>query len=159
MVSVVTFLGVAIVVFYLVGKSDVRSNSNKLEYLFDHPFIFAMICFAPVLISIAFVCYYRKRNYIVGYHFDDDLNVLQIVYRGISAKNSSSVAIVYQDLQTTKFSERKMLFNPTYQGIRINSKSQALKLDFVTNNFIWEEQPRERVYFIEELERISTSVK
>lgn len=154
MVAVITFLGTAFLVFYLAGRSDNRNKTHRLEYLFDHPAIFGLICIAPAILAIGSVLYFRNRNYIVGYAFDDDTKILKISYRGVLSKTIKQVTLPYEKLETVPFSEKKVLFNQAYKGIRILMKEQELKLDFVTNNFIWEKQPRERVYFLEELKRI-----
>lgn len=155
MVAVITFLGVAILVFYTTGKSDTRSKTQKLEYLFDNPLIFASICILPTLLAVAALLYFRNRNYIVAYLFDDNLDHLLLKYRGLVNKTSKDISIPYEEVWSRDFSERKFLFNQTYMGKRVIIERQDLKLDFVTNNFIWEEQPREKIHFLKELERIN----
>jgi hypothetical protein len=69
-------------------------------------------------------------------------------------KTLKDIHVHYPEINTKDFSEKKFLFNQTYKGKSIVMKSENLTLDFVTNNFIWEDQPRERIHFIQEFERI-----
>lgn len=154
MVMVITFLGVAFIVFYALGRADSKGKSHFLEYLFDHPLIFGVICILPAIVAVASLLYFRNRNYIVGYLFDDESAQLTLKYRGILNKSAKLICIPYEKLRTKQFSERKLLFNQTYKGKRIFMNHMNLNLDFVSNNFIWEEQPREKISFLEELERI-----
>ena len=154
MAAVITFIGTALVVFYITGKSDVRKKTDQLEYLFDNPLIYGAICILPALLAVTSLLYFRNRNYIVGYQFDDDSNTLFLKYRGLVNKVSKDIAIPYNEVRTKDFSERKVLFNQTYKGKSVLIEGNKLKLDFVTNNFIWEEQPREKIRFLEELARI-----
>jgi hypothetical protein len=71
-------------------------------------------------------------------------------------KALKDINVPYSEVNTKDFSEKKFLFNQTYKGKSIVMKNEKLTLDFVTNNFIWEDQPRERIHFIQELERIKT---
>lgn len=157
MVTVITFLGVAFIVFYGLGRADTRSKSNHLEYLFDHPFIFGLICLLPAILAVASLLYFRNRNYIIAYLFDDESAQLTLKYRGIINKSAKLICIPYDKIRTKEFSEKKLLFNQTYKGKRVFIDHMNLKLDFVSNNFIWEEQPKEKVAFLQELERISSS--
>ena len=157
MVSVVTFLGTAIIVFYSMGKSDARAKTHNLESTFGNPLIFSIICFTPVVIAVFSLLYFRNRNYIVGYSFDDIHSKLTLTHRGILNKVNHEIQINYHDIVTQQFSERKILFNQAFKGVRIHIENKKPVLDFVTNNFIWEEQPREKIHFIEELNRISSN--
>ena len=154
MVTVITFMGVAFVVFYATGKSDSRSKTQNLKSLFDNPFVFGIICTLPALLAVGSLLFFRNRNYIVGYLFDDHSNQLLLEYRGILTKGSKEIRIPYDEICTKDFNERKILFNQTYKGKSVIIEGKKLKLDFVTNNFIWEDQPREKVHFLKELERI-----
>lgn len=154
MVAIITFLGVAFAVFYLTGKSDTRRKTNNLEYLFDNPIIFGLICILPALLAVALLIYFRNRNYIIGYQFNDLTNTLILKYRRLVNKVAQEISIPYTEIHLKEFNERKFLFNQTYKGKSFRIKENKLKLDFVTNNFIWEDQPREKIHFLHELERI-----
>lgn len=156
MVSVVTFLGTAIIVFYSLGRSDARGKTNHLESTFGNPWIFSIICVTPALIGVCSLLYFRNRNYITGYLFDDSNSTLTLSYRGINNKVNREIQLNYTDIYTQQFSEKKFLFNQAYKGTRIVLEDKKLALDFVTNNFIWEKQPREKVHFLEELYRIES---
>lgn len=154
MVTIITFLAVAFSLFYITGKTDSRQNSNTLGYLFEHPWIYGLICFLPALLAVAVLLIFRNRNYIIAYAFDDVSNTLKLKYRGLINKNLIVLSIPYDELQIKDFNEKKFLFNQTYKGKSIVLKNPPITVDFVTNNFIWEEQPRERIHFIQELVRI-----
>jgi len=154
MVTIITFIGVAFVVFYFIGKIDSKQNSRNLQYLFDNPWMYGFICFLPALLAVALLLVFRNRNYIIGYHFDDESNMLVLKYRGLANKALKDISVPYREINTKDFSEKKFLFNQTYKGKSIVMKNANLTLDFVTNNFIWEDQPRERIHFMQELERI-----
>ena len=159
MVAVVTFIGVAFMIFYFSGRSDNRTNTNKLQYLFDHPFIFFLLCFLPVVVGVSFLLYFRNRNYIVGYLFDHDKKLLSLLYRKISNKHLYTMDISFQDVLISDFNERKILFNQTYKGKTLKTQGTNQQLDFVTNNFIWEEDPRKKMDFLEELYHIDPTNK
>lgn len=154
MVTVITFLGVAFVVFYFTGKSDTKTKTTYLMYLLDNPMIYGFICLLPALLAIIILLYLRNRNYIIGYQFEDSSKTLHLKYRGLLNKLSKDISIPYNEISTKDFSEKKFLFNQTYKGKSIIIKEINLKIDFVTNNFIWENQPREKVFFLQELQRI-----
>jgi hypothetical protein len=154
MVSIITFMGVAFFLFYFIGRIDSRHDSRNLQYLFDNPWIYGFICFLPALLAVALLLNFRNRNYIIGYHFDDESHTLVLKYRGLVNKALKDISVPYREINTKDFSEKKFMFNQTYKGKSIVMKNEKLTLDFVTNNFIWEEQPRERIHFIQELERI-----
>lgn len=156
MVTIITFMGVAFVVFYFTGRIDSRHDSRNLQYLFDNPWMYGFICFLPALLAVVLLLVFRNRNYIIGYYFDDESNMLVLKYRGLVNKALKDISVPYSDVNTKDFSEKKFLFNQTYKGKSIVMKNANLTLDFVTNNFIWEDQPRERIHFMHELERIKT---
>lgn len=158
MVFALTFVATGVIVFYLTGKSDLRKydhkiTGNKLETLTDNPLLFAAICLVPALIALSFVVYYRNRNYIVGYQFDAERSELSLLVRNLTSKGLQTILIPYASVAVRKFTERKILFNARYQGIRITFSGKHY--DFVTNNFIWETQPRERIAFVQQTDSIS----
>jgi hypothetical protein len=118
--------------------------------------MYGVICFLPALLAVALLLVFRNRNYIIGYHFDDENNTLVLKYRGLANKALKDISVPYRDVNTIDFSEKKFLFNQTYKGKSIVMKNENLTLDFVINNFIWEDQPRERIHFMHELKRIKT---
>ena len=154
MVTIITFIGVAFVVFYFLARSDSRHDSKNLQYLFDNPWMYGLICSLPALLAVALLLIFRNRNYIIGYHFDDESNTLVLKYRGLVNKSLKDTNVPYRAINIQDFSEKKFLFNQTYKGKSIVMKNANLTLDFVTNNFIWEDQHRERIHFLHELERI-----
>ncbi|HLP56621.1 MAG TPA: hypothetical protein VK151_16410 [Fluviicola sp.] len=151
MVGVITFIGTALIVFYSTGRSDTRHDTRKLDYLFDNPFVFGIICLIPALIAVAFLLYFRNRNYIVGYRFDHQNKLLMLEYRGLRKKSLSTIEVGFDHFSIKPFTERKIFANQPLKGTSIMVADKNLQLDFVTNNFIWEKQPRERVAFLEEL--------
>lgn len=155
MVAVVTFIGTAILVFYATGKSDVRRKTQHLEYFFVNTLFFALICMLPALLAVILLLYFRNRNYIIGYQFDELSSTLFLQFRGLMNRRAQDISIPYSTVYTRDFCEKKFLFNQTYKGKSIMLAGEKRTLDFVTNNFIWEEQPREKIYFLQELERIS----
>lgn len=157
MVTVVTFLGSAFIVFYVLGKSDSRRKTQNLEYLFNHPYIFGFICILPALLAIGFLLYFRNRNYIVGYLFNQTSKQLVISYRKILTKTKYTINLTYDEIEIKDFNEKKILFNQAYKGKRIIDTVTDLNLDFVVNNFIWEEQAREKIHFLREINRISNT--
>lgn len=156
MVAVITFIGVGFALFFGSGKSDNRTGGHLLEYLFDHPLLFGFLCITPAIIGISFLLYFRSRNYIVGFFFDDQMSELTIKYRGILSRNVAELKIPYAEMKVQDFNERKILFNQTYKGKRVRLANNQKAFDFVTNNFIWEKQPRERVFFLEQINRIKS---
>ncbi|MES2556110.1 MAG: hypothetical protein V4604_08165 [Bacteroidota bacterium] len=154
MVGVITFVGMAIIVFYSLGKSDNRRNTDRLEYLFDNPVVFGALCLIPTLIAVGFLLVVRNRNYIVGYQFDHENKLLTLQYRGLRKKSLRTTEVAFNAFYSQPFRERKVLTNQPSKGTSIILKDQNLQLDFVVNNFIWEQQPRERVGFLEELGRV-----
>lgn len=154
MVGAITFIGTALIVFYGLGKSDSRGNTNRLDYLFDHPVVFAAICLVPTFIALGCLLYFRNRNYIVGYHFDHHNKLLTLEYRGLRKKSLRTVEVPFGAFYALPFQERKVLSNQPAKGKSIMIGDKNLQLDFVTNNFIWEQQPREKLGFLEELGRV-----
>lgn len=154
MVAIVTFLTVMIIAFYGIGKSDNRNHTQKLSYFFDNPFVFALFGLIPTTIAIVALLYFRSRKYIVAFHFDDEQKELTVAYRGLMSKKIETKIIPYANLMIKEFKERKILFNQPYSGISILQLENNTTLDFVSNNFIWEQQPRERVYFLQKIEEI-----
>lgn len=158
MVGVITFIGTALIVFYGLGKSDSRGNGHKLDYLFDNPLVFGAICLVPTFIAVGFLLYFRNRNYIVGYHFDHHHQLLTLAYRGLRKKSLRTIDVPFGAFYTQPFRERKILTNQPAKGTSIILKENQLQLDFVTNNFIWEQQPREKMGFLEEVGRVVTDL-
>jgi heme/copper-type cytochrome/quinol oxidase subunit 2 len=154
MLAIITFLGVAFVLFYFVGRTGSNSKTRYLEYLMDNPGVYGLICFIPTLLAVTLLLFFRNRNYVIGYHFDDTSDTLLLKYRGLVNKELKDIRVLYNEIIIQDFNEKKFLFNQTYRGKSITVKSANLTLDFVTNNFIWEDQPREKIHFIQELERI-----
>ena len=152
-VAIITFISTAIIIFYTGLRSDVRRDTTNLESLLNNPFFFMAVCLIPAIIAIIALLYFRNRNYIVGYLFDDDKKTLTIEYRSLR-KKLKRISIEYQNLTIKKFQEKKILVNQTYKGSRIVTSNNQLKLDFITNNFIWEKQTRDKVNFVDELKRL-----
>ena len=147
----ITFLGVAIIVFYIVGRMDSRRDTQQLETLFDTPFLYVSVCTIPALIAVAFLLYFRNRNFIVGYHFDEENKVLNLLVRGLRKSSVRPVSVPFRDISVHNLRERKFLFNARYEGLTLTVVDTIVtKYDFVSNNFIWENQIRERVHFINE---------
>lgn len=153
MAAVLTFIGAGLIIFYVAGKSETRSDSGILKYLFDNPFYLILLCLVPVIIAIGTLLYFRNRNYIIGYKFDYDNGKLAIEYRGLGKKIYSE-EIDFENLLVSKFHELKILMNQRYRGVRIKQVDKPLKLDFVSNNFIWEKQIRKKIEFLRELEQL-----
>lgn len=154
LVFVITVVIIGLIVFYSTGSSDVRLDSNHLGLLTDNPLLFGVICTIPAIIAVGVVVFFRNRNYIVGYFFNDESNLLFISYRGLINKKIKTVEIPYSKLSSKDFKEVKFLFNEANRGKRLKLKNPDLHLDFVSNNFIWEKQPREKVHFLHELHRV-----
>ena len=155
LVSSITFIGAAFIIFYAVGKSDVRTGGDNLSTFTDSPAFYACICLIPVLITVSTLIHFRNRNYIVAYSFDHDLQVLRLEHRKLS-KPVSEFRIPFSELEVRKFQERKILVNQTYSGATI--VNEGVKYDFVTNNFIWEKHPRMRLNFLRELRELNHQV-
>ncbi len=153
-ISVITFVGAGIVVFYLTGKVDTRTKTNYLAFLFENAFIFGLICLLPAVVAVIILLYFRNRNYIIAFQFDDPSKSLLLQYRSLRNKVPIEICIPYNEVNTIDFNEKKFLFNQTYKGKSFCIPGKSLKLDFVTNNFIWEEQPREKTFFLQELVRL-----
>lgn len=150
----ITFLGVAIIVFYFAGRSDNRRDTQNLETLFDSPFLYISICAIPALIAVTFLLYFRNRNFIVGYQFDEKKRVLSLLIRGLKKSSLRTVDVDFKNVSVHDLRERKFLFNARYEGLTLTVvDTKSIKYDFVANNFIWEEQIRERVYFLKEAKR------
>lgn len=154
-VGAITFIGTGLLVFNGLGRSDVRNDHKNLDDLFENPLLFALICLIPAAIGVGSVLYFRNRNYIIGYLFDDTSKQLTVQHRGILSKKINQISIPFEEIESNDFSERKIFVNQTYKGKSIRKKGEKIKLDFVTNNFIWEKQPREKLYFLEELARMN----
>ena len=153
-VGVITFIGTGFILFYTIAKTDTSGNTRRLQYLFDNPLVFGAICLAPTLIAVGFLLHVRNRNYIVGYLFDTQNKLLRLEYRGLRKKSLTTIEVALNAFSSKSFQERKVLTNQPYKGRSILIADSKLQLDFVVNNFIWEEQPREKVFFLEELERV-----
>ncbi len=153
-VGAITFIGTGLLVFNGLGRSDVRNDHKNLDDLFENPLLFALICLLPALLAVGSLLYYRNRNYIVAYLFDEATKKLTLQHRGILSKKINQISIPFEEIESNDFSERKIFVNQTYKGKSIQKKGENPKLDFVTNNFIWEKQPREKLYFLEELDRM-----
>jgi hypothetical protein len=156
--GIFTFLVTALGIFYGSMKSDVRHNSDHLLELLRAPINYGLICLVPSLIAAGFLLYYRNANYIIGFEFNESEQLLTLRYRRLFRKTTSDIQIPYSNLSISNLKEKKFYFNIASKGKRFAVPNSELKLDFVTNNFIWEYQPRSRVFFLEELERIETNI-
>lgn len=154
MAAIITFLGTAIIVFYGVGKSDTRRNTQNLESLFDSPIIYLLICVIPAIIVVITLLYFRNRNYIVGYLFDNDKRILLLEYRGLR-KKLMKVSYHFDEIIITPFQEKKIIMNQPSKGLSILLRKDQLSLDFISNNFIWEKQPREVANFLREINNLN----
>ncbi|MFN8863748.1 MAG: hypothetical protein ACK500_08870 [Flavobacteriales bacterium] len=154
LVIVLTTAVTGLAILFVLGKMDVRMNTQRLDYFLTNPLVYGLVCFAVSLVAVAFLLYYRNRKYIVGYSFDDANSCLVVEYRTLWNKSASEVRLPYVTLTVTHFEEKKMLFNQVYEGKRLSTTGQDLRLDFVTNNFIWEEQRKDRIDFLERLEDV-----
>lgn len=153
-VFIITGVLIGMIVFYAVGRSDARYNTNHSLLLFDHPKIYIFICVIPALIAMGLVVIFRNRNYVVGYRFNNELEILILSYRGLLKKENKTIEVLYSDLRVKDFKELNFLFNQANRGKRVIINKTQLRLDFVSNNFIWENQPREKVHFLRELRRL-----
>lgn len=157
MVAVVTFIAIGFLTFYIFGRLDSRGNSNFLERLFETPLLFGSICIVPAVFGVLCILYLRSRNYIVAYSFNDAENFLKLEYRGVIKKETKEIEIDYSNLIVKGFKERKVLFNQSYKGISFDI-GERKTIDFVSNNFIWEKQPRERKAFMQQIKEHSRSI-
>lgn len=156
MVATITFVAVGLIIFYMAGKSDSRSGEHKVESLFDNPAYFALLCLIPVTISVALLIRFRNRNYIVGFEFDHEKRHLLLRYRVLLSRSLEEITVSFDEFECMELKELKFMFNEAYRGTTILVKSDNLRLDFISNNFIWETQPREKRLFFEELKKIGT---
>lgn len=155
--GIFTFLVTALGIFYGSLKSDVKNDSDHLLDLLGDPLSYSLICLIPTLVAIVFLLSYRNVNYIIGFEFNEPEQFLTLRYRRLFRKDNNDIQIPYSEISTIPLKEKKFFFNFSNKGKRFSVPNSILKLDFVTNNFIWEYQPRSRVYFLEELERIENN--
>lgn len=152
LVSIVTFLISGFILFYLLGKTDSKTTSNYLDFLFDNPAIYAALCLIPTIISCFFILYYKNRHYIVGFAFDDELKQLTICYRKLMRRRNQEASFPYGEVAFKKFKEKSFLFTQPYEGFSVITREKHT-FDFVLNNFIWEKQPLDKKAFIEAIKR------
>ncbi|MFM2228539.1 MAG: hypothetical protein RL664_1882 [Bacteroidota bacterium] len=155
--GIFTFLVTALGIFYGSLKSDVKNDSDLLLDLLGDPLSYTLICLVPSLVAILFLLFYRNVNYIIGFEFNESEQFLTLRYRRLFRKETNDIQIPYFKISTIPLKEKKIFFNFSNKGMRFSVPNSTLKLDFVSNNFIWEYQPRSRVYFLEELERIENN--
>lgn len=159
LVMVLTSGAAMLMLLFGLGKMGSRSDFSMLDYLLTNPIVFGLICVSVGLVAVGFLLKYRNRKYVVGYLFDDGEACLVVEHRTLWSKTSEQVSLPFSQLNVTDFTEKKFLFNQAYEGKRLSLQDQNLKLDFVTSNFIWEEQRNDRIHFLEELERITETAK
>lgn len=117
-ISVITFVGAGIVIFYLTGKVDTRTKTNYLAFLFENAFIFGLICMLPAVVAVIILLYFRNRNYIIAFQFDDPSNSLLLQYRSLRNKVPIEICIPYNEVNTIDFNEKKFLFIKLTKGNR-----------------------------------------
>jgi|SRR5690554_950540 len=147
LVFVITSVGTGLLIFFSVGRADSQRNTNNIEFLFENPFIYVLICLTAAIIAMGLILHFRNRNYIVGYAFNNETLSLRLSYRGLLKKDIKSIEIPYSELLWKDLKERNFLFNQVNRGKRIKHKNQSLYLDFISNNFIWEKQVRQKYIF------------
>jgi hypothetical protein len=143
MVAVTTGVMLACTIFYLVSQSA-RRTDVLINLLFNNPWSYFLVCLIPAILSALFVVFFRRRNYIVGFKLDEDYIYLQV--RGLSFKSFENVTIKRSDAKITKFEDPSFLIVPRYKGYKIYDQSSVRKFEFVSNNFIWEKQIKDKVF-------------
>ena len=154
MVSILTFIAGGLFIFYILGRLDNNNSSNYLEYLFNNPGIYALLCLIPCCIAIAMLLYFRNRKYIIGFLFNEQKKILEITYRGLLKNSIAKIELPYPEIKVINFKDFKVIFNSQYKGKRIHCLKEDIYLDFIVNNFIWEEHPKEKHLFLASLNSI-----
>jgi hypothetical protein len=133
------FLGMGVLSFVAAGAVTflvlMRTSQDVLSLLFSNPLLYLTVCLLPTLMMLIMVYLKQKRTYIVGFEFlDSSMNL-------IVRKNSSSSIQVLNFFNTEIFAEtikeRGFIFISRKEGIRFVVNGD--KYDFITNNFLWEE--------------------
>lgn len=156
MTFVITSIGTGFLIFYILMKSSKR-NKDLIVYFFESPLLYGVLMAIPGLIALTIVLINRNRKFIIGFEFDDNLRVLKLLVRKLKKTKIQTVELNYDSISVKEFMEKKYIVNQQYKGVSISSELQSEKYDFVSNNFIWEMQPREKIYFLEEIEKYKTS--
>src|SRR5690554_2538234 len=98
LVFVITSVGTGLLIFFSVGRADSQRNTNNIEFLFENPFIYVLICLTAAIIAMGLILHFRNRNYIVGYAFNNETLSLRLSYRGLLKKDIKSIEIPYSEL-------------------------------------------------------------
>lgn len=154
-IAALTFIASGLLIFYILGRLDSNKGSNYLEILFNNPGLYALLCLIPCCIAIAMLLYFRNRKYIVGFLFDKQNQILEITYRGLLKSSISKIDLPYSEIKVINFKDFKVIFNEQYKGKRIHCLKKDIYLDFIINNFIWEEHPKEKNLFLTSLNSIN----
>ncbi|MGB1295869.1 MAG: hypothetical protein ACPG6V_10335 [Flavobacteriales bacterium] len=141
LVSSLIFAGI---IFYALGDS----NSDYLEFLFDNPFIFVMVCLGPSLLIAGLLIIKRWTNYIVGFDFDKEKEELVLAYKTLFSKDSQIIKIPFHNIKYKAFILNSSFSEPE-KGINIlwNKK----KYMFNQSHFLWESEIRKIKHFRKEL--------
>jgi len=149
MVAITTGIMIACFVFY-AGVNSAKRGPGLIDFLINDGSIYLIISVIPAFISVIFVLFYRRRNYIVGFKVDEEYIHMQV--RGLSTKSLKEITIKRSDSKISKFEDPAFLIVPRYKGYRIIDQSTGRKFEYVSNNFIWEKQIKDNILILKMLE-------
>lgn len=152
MTSLVSFLGFGLLIFYFLMNLESKAGNESLTSLLNNPALFALVIIIPVAVLNLIMIHKRKRNYIVGFFFENELGILKLKYRILNSNKCTEIEIPFEEICADSFYDKKFFFNQAYKGVRI--KKDNLDLDFVSNNFIWEEDIRAKKYFLTRIKEL-----
>jgi len=137
-----TIVTLAIVALLLVITSE-RNADGEVVAKELSVLTWQLIVFLPMLISLVLVIYYRSKKYVVGFAARGD--TLELLVRNLRKASIEKVSIAKSELVVEEFDIKGFWLVSGQKGTRLSVAKT--NYNFITNNFIWEEQSRERKAF------------
>lgn len=134
--TILTFLISFVLLFYFGLRSNVKNNSKFLEYLFEHPSYYILICVSITFIAnMVIVIKNGKKISIREFEFSENNSLITICYKKGYRNSDYKIELLADSINFATKNGESFLGDNT-KILEIHSKgNEMLKLDVF--DFIW----------------------
>jgi hypothetical protein len=150
--TILSFLLISILIFYITLKTDVRYGKENLDYLLSHPTVYLCLCIIGVIITNLVVSYRLMNRISIRYFEFDNIGRTMMINFRTGYSNKDCLKLIPYEEFTYKHYKTNHILSGKKTILEVFDNNESTKIDL--SDFIWSSDKKAILTLRQELEKL-----